>query len=99
MTQRCIYWAGLVAPWVRFLHSSLDLGCPKTHHDYLRRRYCLIRLHDVNYTSHEVQDWFALEDRLIADFCDRENQVEQLRRQRVWTRSIQNSPDRKPVSF
>lgn len=53
----------------------------------------------VNYTSYEVQDWARLEDRLLADFCERENQVEQLRRQRVWTRSIPNSPDRKPLSY
>jgi hypothetical protein len=53
----------------------------------------------VDYTSHEVQDWFDVESQLLQEYCKRENEVEQLRRQRVWTRSIPNSPDRKPVSL
>jgi hypothetical protein len=41
----------------------------------------------MDFTSIEVQDWFELEDSLLDQFQQREDEVEQQRRTKVWLRS------------
>lgn len=41
----------------------------------------------MNYTSHEVQDWFELEDQLLDEIQQQGDEKEQQRRIKVWLRS------------